>query len=87
MSPADGRFEATVRVSDDGQPSLEDKTVVGLVVHGDPWIRVQEELRAALFIVQVEKDGFSWPHATKQVCTISGATRREIVGILPAHNP
>jgi hypothetical protein len=69
---ADGRFDATICVSDDGEPPLEDRVEVQLVVHGNPWIRAQKELREALYIVQVEKGGFSWPHAT--CCGIGGHT-------------
>jgi hypothetical protein len=69
---ADGRFEATIQVSDDGEPPLEDETVVGLVVRGDPWARVEKEFREALFLVEVELGKYSWPYAT--CCAIGDHT-------------
>ncbi|OHB69900.1 MAG: hypothetical protein A2V70_00275 [Planctomycetes bacterium RBG_13_63_9] len=65
---ADGRFEATAHVSDDGDPPLEDQAVIRIDVHGDPWSRVQHELRESLFLVQVMRSGrdgdVSWPFST-----------------------
>ena len=65
---ADDRLEAAVDVGDAPQPTPEVETMVELTVKEDPWARVENELRAALFIVQIEVSGakgnFSWPFCT-----------------------
>ena len=65
---ADGAFEATIHVTDDGSPPLQDQTVIKIVVNGDPWLRAQEELRESLFLTEVrhkdESGTDSWAFAT-----------------------
>lgn len=72
---ADDRPEATVVDADPPQPTQptpqptpEEEPEAKPAVEEDPWVRLEKELAAALFIVQVEVSGpkgdFSWPFVT-----------------------
>ncbi len=64
----DGRFEVTIRVCDQGDPPLEDRATFAVVVHGDPWLHVQQELEESLYLVHLQLSGpggdVTWPFAT-----------------------
>ena len=64
----DGRFEVTIRVCDNGDPPLEDQATFAVVVHGDPWLHVQQELEESLYLVHLQLSGpggdVTWPFAT-----------------------
>jgi hypothetical protein len=64
----DSRFEVTIRVCDNGDPPLEDRATFGVVVHGDPWRHLQQELQESLYMIQLQLSGPSgdvtWPFAT-----------------------
>ena len=86
-----GRFEAKVHVSDNGQPPLEDETLLAIDVRGTPWARVESAHREAIYLVQLEKGGperqFSWPFATS--CAIGDHTLlssgREVLELATLH--
>lgn len=58
---ADGPFEATFAVNDDGQPPLEGRQTIKLMVRGDAWGAVADRLRQSTYLVEVE---FAAPHGT-----------------------
>jgi hypothetical protein len=64
----DGRFEVTIRVCDNGDPPLESQAKFGVVVHGDPWLHVKDELRESLYLIHLQLSGpsgdYAWPFAT-----------------------
>lgn len=64
----DGRFDVTIRARDNGAPPLEDQATFAVVVHGDPWLHLQQELQESLYMVQLQRSGpsgdYTWPFAT-----------------------
>jgi hypothetical protein len=59
---ADRRFQATSHVCDWGDSPPEDEAVA-IVVHGDPWLHVQHEVRKSFYLIQLRLHGPSVDHA------------------------
>ena len=87
----DGSFEAMIKVIDDGEPPLSHEALLKLIVRGDPWQHIADELQKNVWLVQMEVEGpkgsHSWPFAT--CCAIDSNTllmsAREVLQLATWH--